>query len=439
MSDIAVFGVGYVGCVTAACLSRDGHRVLGVDVDAVKAAQLAAGQPTVSEPGLADLVHEAVLAGRLSATTDPAEAVRRTEMALVAVGTPSSSDGSVSTVGVERVIAAIGQALRDTDRPYTVVLRSTLLPGILEERLGPLLVAASGRELGDGLHLVNNPEFLREGLAILDYDNPPFVLVGADDAEAAAQVLELYRGISAETIVSDTRSVALIKYACNAFHALKVAFANEVGSLAGSFGADGHQIMDILCRDTKLNIAKAYLRPGFAFGGSCLPKDLRALTRHAERAHLRLDLLASVLPSNESHLRRAIERVQESGHRRIGLVGLSFKAGTDDLRESPLVILAETLLGRGFDLKIYDPGVVIGRLRGRNSAYVDRHMPHIASLLVDDPAELYRHASLLMLGNDTARLLNWQAEYAGEVLDLRRDLAVPQPDLAAELSLAGTP
>ena len=437
MSEIAVFGMGYVGCVTAACLCRDGHRVLGVDIDAEKVAELSSGHPTVSEPGLAELVREGVRAGRLSATLDAAEAVRRTDMALVAVGTPSGPDGSVSIGGVERVIASIGRALRGTDRSYTVVVRSTLLPGILEERLGPLLAEASGREVGDGLHLVNNPEFLREGLAIRDYDNPPFVLVGADDAEAAAQVLGLYRGMTAEAIVSDTRSVALVKYACNAFHALKVAFANEVGSLAGSFGADGRAIMDVLCRDTKLNIAPAYLRPGFAFGGSCLPKDLRALTRHAERSALRLDLLASVLPSNESHLRRAIERVRESGHRKVGLVGLSFKAGTDDLRESPLVILAETLLGRGFDLRIYDPGVVVGRLRGRNSAYVDRHMPHLASLLVDDPSVLYGHASLLVLGNDTADRMDWQSGYFGEVLDLRRDLAVARSEAVGEVDLMG--
>jgi GDP-mannose 6-dehydrogenase len=428
MKKVAVFGIGYVGCVTAACLARDGHQVIGIDVDPDKVAELNAGHSPISEPGLAELVSKQVRAGRLAATCDVRQAVEDSEIALIAVGTPSSEDGSVSSRAVEAVIRAIGSALRDLPRPYTVVVRSTLLPGILEDVLDPLLEGASGRSLdSDAIHLCNNPEFLREGTAIRDYDNPPFVVVGAAQDSAGEAVLELYSAVSAEKIVTDTRTAALVKYSCNAFHAVKVAFANEVGALARTFGASGHEVMELVCQDRRLNISSAYLSPGFAFGGSCLPKDLRAITRHAEREGLRVDLLASVLPSNESQVRRALRMVLDSDQRRIGLVGLSFKAGTDDLRESPLVILAQALLGRGFDLRIYDPGVSVSRLRGRNLAYVDRHLPHLAALMIEDPSELFAHAGLLVLGTNVADGLDWRTGFDGEVLDLRRDLALPEP------------
>jgi GDP-mannose 6-dehydrogenase len=304
-----------------------------------------------------------------------------------------------------------------------VIVRSTLLPGILEERLAPLLKEPLGGQWGRSVWLCNNPEFLREGSAIRDYDEPPFVLVGADSPAPAQTVLDMYRGVTAKHIVTDTRTAALVKYACNAFHALKVAFANEIGSVAKSLGANGHEVMELLCRDHKLNISPAYLRPGFAFGGSCLPKDLRALTRYAEQQALRLELLPATLASNEAHLLRALKLVQEMRHRTLGVIGLSFKAGTDDLRESPLVILVETLLGRGYHIKIYDPNVLPSQLRGRNLAYVERHLPHLAALLVRDPREIYEHASLLVLGSDVAEDLDWHAQYTGDVLDLRRDLA----------------
>ena len=422
MSRVSVFGIGYVGCVSAACLARDGHRVLGVDVDPDKVAELNLGSAPIAEPGLPELVRAQVQAGNLRATQDVEEAVRTSEIGLITVGTPSDDQGDVSTRAVEQVVAAIGRALRPSDQGFTVVVRSTLLPGILEERLAPLLQEAAARPLGRGLDLANNPEFLREGSAIGDYDDPPFVLIGTDNPRTAQAVLALYERIAAEHVVTDTRTAALVKYGCNAFHALKVAFANELGSLARSFGIDGAEIMGLLCRDRRLNISPAYLRPGFAFGGSCLPKDLRALTRYAERAALRLDLLASILPSNEDHLQRAVGLIQGAGHRKLGIIGLSFKPGTDDLRESPLVILVETLLARGFDIKILDPGISVSRLRGRNLAYIDRHLPHLAALLVEDPAELYRHASLLVLGSDVADGLDWRTGFAGDVVDLRRDL-----------------
>ncbi len=427
MQRVAVFGIGYVGAVTAACLSQDGHAVVGVDIDPVKVAELNAGVPPVSEPGLGELVAAQVAAGRLRATTDVAEAVADSEIALVAVGTPSADDGSVSADGVEVVVRAIGAAVKAAGKPYRVVIRSTLLPGILESRLRPALEAAAGRPVGPELVLANNPEFLRESTAVRDYYQPPYVLIGADSAADAAPLLALYDAVACEKIVTDTRTASLVKYACNAFHAVKVAFANEVGSLAKAFGADGHEVMRIVCRDAKLNVSAAYLRPGFAFGGSCLPKDLRALTRFAEQQALRVNLLAAVLPSNESHLKRALKLVRESGARRIGLVGLSFKAGTDDLRESPMVDVVETLLGWGCDVRIYDPNVTLGRLRGRNLAFIDRHLPHLAGLLVPQPAMAVDRADLLLLGTDVADDFDWAGVYRGPILDLRKDLARVDP------------
>ncbi|MEX0711115.1 MAG: UDP binding domain-containing protein, partial [Pirellulales bacterium] len=264
---------------------------------------------------------------------------------------------------------------------------------------------------------------------ISDYDHPPYVVVGTLDGWEAAPVLELYPRVTGQRLVTDTRTAALLKYACNAFHALKVSFANEIGTLARSLGADGHEVMRLVCQDRKLNISAAYLRPGFAFGGSCLPKDLRAVSRYAAQKAVKLELLDAILPSNQTHLERALRLVQEGGQRNIGVVGLSFKAQTDDLRESPLVILIETLLGRGFDIKIYDPYVAVSRLRGRNLAYVDRHLPHLAALLVDDPSALFDHSGLLVLGSDVAETLDWRGKFRGDVVDLRRDLAVARPSM----------
>jgi GDP-mannose 6-dehydrogenase len=360
----------------------------------------------------------------LWATTNVTEAVAQSDMALVAVGTPSADDGSVSVAGVERVIRSIGAAIKSAGKTYTIVIRSTLLPGILEEQLRPALEQEVGRKTGPDLVLCNNPEFLRESSAVKDYYNPPYILVGADSETNAAHVIDLYHAVHSEKIVTDTRTASLVKYACNAFHAVKVSFANEIGSLAKAFGADGEGVMDLVCRDKKLNVSVAYLRPGFAFGGSCLPKDIRALTRFAEQQALRVNLLASVLPSNESHLKRALKLIRDTGIRQIGVIGLSFKAGTDDLRESPMVEMVETLIGWGCEVKIYDPNVMVGRLRGRNLAYIDRHLPHLANLLAPQASMVLTHARLLLICTDVAKELNWQ-EYKGSVLDLRKDLARP--------------
>lgn len=425
MSKVAVFGLGYVGCVTGACLARDGHSVVGVDIDEDKVAEINAGQAPIRENGLDELIAGEVAAGRLRATVDTAAAVAGSDIAMIAVGTPSMEDGSVTTHVLESVIAGIGRALRDAPRPYHVVVRSTLLPGLLETQMQAALDAALGDGFPESVVLCNNPEFLREGSALKDYYHPPYVLVGAASAEQAQPVIDLYAAVDARKFVTDSRTAALVKYACNAFHAVKVTFANEMGAVAKAMGADGHEVMKLVCEDTKLNVSPAYLRPGFAFGGSCLPKDLRAISRFAEHDALRLNMLSSVLSSNESHLKRALRMVRDEGRKQVGLVGLSFKNGTDDLRESPMVELVETLTGWGYTVKIYDPNVTLGRLRGRNLSYIDRHLPHLAQMLVQEPDEVLAHAETLLLCTDVANQHDWRASARGRVFDLRTDLARP--------------
>jgi GDP-mannose 6-dehydrogenase len=326
----------------------------------------------------------------------------------------------------------VGSAVCEIRRPYTVVVRSTLLPGILEERLAPKLFQAARRDADGGLELCNNPEFLRETTAIRDYDQPPFVVVGAESGVAAEPVLDIYDKIDCPKFVTDGRTAAMVKYASNALHALKVSFANEIGTLARAMGTDGRKVMRIVCADNQLNISPAYLQPGFAFGGSCLPKDVRALVRYAQQNAIRADLIESILPSNEAHLQRAFQQIRDAGRRRVGLVGLSFKAGTDDLRESPQVmILAELLLGRGYDLRIYDPEICLSRLLGKNLSYVEQHLPHLSALLVDSPEALREHAELLVLGTDLSDKVNGWKTGSISVIDLRQDLvAATSPEEA---------
>jgi GDP-mannose 6-dehydrogenase len=423
MKRVAVFGLGYVGCVTAACLARDGHTVIGVDTAAEKVAELNSGLPTILEPGLEELVSAAVRAKRLTATTSAADAITGSELALIAVGTPSREDGGVAIEAVRRVVCVIADCLRKQPKPFGICVRSTMLPGILEESLLPQVTGIVGNSCQQRVWLCNNPEFLREGTAIDDYDHPPYVVVGANARSHADEILDLYQGVQASAVVTDTKTAALVKYVCNAFHALKVSFANEVGALCRSFGADGHQVMRIVCEDRKLNISSAYMRPGLPFGGSCLPKDLRALVRYANEVGVRIDLLPSILMSNDVHLSRAIGLVLNKGHRRIGVVGLGFKKGTEDLRESPSVLLCEALLGKGRKLKIYDPHIALSRMRGQNLAYVDRHLPHLAELLTDDVQDLYDHAELLVLTNNVADEVIGHEGFGRQVIDLRVDLA----------------
>lgn len=397
--NIAVFGMGYVGCVSAACLASRGNSVIGVDVNPDKIAMVNEGRTPVVEERIGDLIAEQVQAGRLRATVDHREAIAQTDVALVCVGTPSAPSGALSTRYLEEVAAQIGEALTDRSTRYTVVLRSTMLPGTSEEVIAPLIEKASGLTVGEGFGLAYNPEFLREGTSVKDFFDPPKTVIGQSDPASGDVVAELYEGLPGPVYRTDIRVAEMVKYCDNSFHALKVGFANEVGRICKALKLDSHAVMDIFTSDRKLNISPAYLKPGYAFGGSCLPKDLRAITYAARHADVPVPILENIIPSNTLHIDRAFDAVAHSGARKVGMFGLSFKKGTDDLRESPLVELAERLVGRGFDLKIYDDNVSLSTLMGANRAYVDSRIPHLNALMATDAAEVAAHGEVLVVGN----------------------------------------
>jgi GDP-mannose 6-dehydrogenase len=415
---IAVFGLGYVGCVSAAAFAKLGHDVVGVDTNPDKVDGIAAGKSPVLEPGLEELVAEAVASGTLRATTDGETAMADADLALICVGTPSRANGSTATEGIERVSETIGRGLarREPGRRATVVLRSTSLPGTTEELVGPIVERESGLRRGEGFGLAMNPEFLREGSSLTDFFAPPKTVIGELDTGSGDAVARIYEQIPGPVFRVPVRVAEMVKYADNAFHATKIAFANEIGTLSRQLGLDSHEVMEVFCADTKLNISPAYLRPGFAFGGSCLPKDLRALVHAGRRYDLQLPLLENVISSNESHLRRAADVIVASGRKRVGLFGLSFKPGTDDLRESPLVELAERLLGKGFELRIYDPTVSLSRLVGANRAYVEEHIPHLSRLLAESAGEVFAHAEVIVVGAVTPELLEELPRLEGRLL-----------------------
>lgn len=396
--DIAIFGLGYVGVVSAACLAEAGHRVVGVDVNSTKVDMVNRGLSPIVEPEVADLLARAVTNGRLRATCDPGEAVAASQMAWVCVSTPSQPNGNIDRRFLAKVSEEIGAALRDAPGRYTVVVRSTALPGTTRDVVIPGLQDASAKTAGPGFGVCYHPEFLREGSSVFDFAHPPKIVVGATDPESAEALLSLYSHLDAPVISTTIEISEMVKYADNCWHALKVAFGNEIGTISRRVGLDGRAVMDIFCQDEKLNLSDKYLRPGFAFGGSCLPKDLRALVYEAKRLDLELPLLSAVLPSNQRHIERALELVADRESRRVGLLGLSFKPGTDDLRESPLVELAERLIGKGYDLRIFDANVNLSMVVGANRRFIETRIPHIAQLLVSDPIEAIEHAETIVIG-----------------------------------------
>jgi GDP-mannose 6-dehydrogenase len=400
---VAVFGLGYVGSVTAAALARDGHEVIGVDPAAPKTLAIRAGRAPVLEAGLDALVARMVESGRLSATDDPAFALTGAELSLICVGTPSRPDGSLDLRFVRQVAEQIGSKLSRTEPGHVVVVRSTVLPGSTREHVIPAIERAAGRGAGEGWDVAVNPEFLREGCSLEDYDRPSRILVGERTDGVGARVMRLYEGIAAERFVVPLEVAEAVKYTDNAFHATKIAFVNEAARVWAARGADPQRVLEIFAADKKLNASAAYLKPGFAFGGSCLPKDLRALTSAAREAHVRVPLLDAVLPSNEVEVLRALEAVLASGKRRVALLGLSFKSGTDDLRESPLLELAERLIGKGFELAIHDPGVNLARIHGSNRAFLEEHLPHISRLLIDDLEAALLATDVVVIGHGDAR------------------------------------
>jgi GDP-mannose 6-dehydrogenase len=396
---VSVFGLGYVGCVSAASLAGDGHVVIGVDVNQQKVDAVNAGRSPIVEPGLDDLLQQGVAQGRLSATTDTASAIHDSDVSLLCVGTPSRRNGSLDLCYLQRVAEQVGHALREKPGYHVVVVRSTVLPGTTHEMVIPALEQASGKKYGEGFGVSVNPEFLREGTALKDFRSPPLTLVGHNHAADATGTISLYQSVDAPLVSTSIRVAEMMKYTSNTWHALKVVFANEIGTLCKKLNVDSHEVMDIFCRDHKLNLSSYYLKPGFAFGGSCLPKDVRALQYRARELDVELPMISQVLPSNRLQIQHALDQVLDTGRRSVGLLGFSFKSGTDDLRESPMVILAEALLGKGLTLKIYDRNVSLARLVGANKEYIETQIPHLSSLLCDTIDQVVHGSDVVVVGN----------------------------------------
>jgi GDP-mannose 6-dehydrogenase len=397
--DIAIFGLGYVGAVSAACLAQTGHTVIGVDSNESKVDLINAGRSPVVETGVEEMIASAVAAGRLRAMTDHRAAIQASELAIVCVGTPSRGNGDLDLTHVRRVCEDIAGVLREKAGFTAIVVRSTVLPGTLRHVVIPILESASGKRAGLDFGVGFFPEFLRESTAVADFYDPPKIVIAASDARTRALLEVLNADLEAPVIGTEFEIAEMVKYADNTWHALKVSFANEIGSIGKALGIDGGAVMDVFCRDTKLNISSRYLRPGFAFGGSCLPKDVRALAYRARTLDLELPLINAIMPSNRRHIDRALQMVLELEERNVGVLGLSFKAGTDDLRESPVVELVERLLGKGHEIRIFDRNVNLSRLVGANRAYVYEHLPHVAKLMVDHVDEVVHHAGTIVIGN----------------------------------------
>jgi GDP-mannose 6-dehydrogenase len=402
MQRISVFGIGYVGSVAAACLARDGHRIHAVDIDQGKVEAIASGRSPVVEPGLDAIIAATTRQGRLTATTDVAAATVATDISFICVGTPAMGNGSLDTRFVKRVAEQIGSALASKSSFHVVVVRSTTLPGTTEEVVIPALERASGKRAGIDFGVAYLPEFLREGSAIADYDHPGLLVIGALDARSRDALLGLHANSPIKPQIMEIRAAEAVKYACNAWHAVKISFANEIGQISRVFGIDAEDVMDAVCSDAKLNTSSAYLKPGYAFGGSCLPKDLRALRHRAMVAEVQTPLLNAALEVNENTIAAAYEMVRAVGKRRVGMFGLSFKPETDDLRYSPMVELTERLIGRGFNIKIFDGVIRPSRLTGANLRYVNEHLPHLANLLVEDSTAIVDHSEVVVIGNRQA-------------------------------------
>ena len=401
---ISVFGLGYVGCVSAACLAKVGHEVLGVDVNPLKVKLINEGKSPIVEKDIGEIIYNAAKSGqyspgKLEATTDTVHAVLKSEISLICVGTPSHDNGSLKLDFVRRCAHDIGLALAEKTGYHVVVARSTMLPGSVEEFIIKELEATSGKQVGADFGVAMNPEFLRESTSVYDFFNPPMTVIGQYDEKSGAMLKVMYRFLNAPLEITTIKTAEMMKYACNCFHATKVTFANEIGSICKAIGVDSHEVMDIFCKDDKLNLSSYYLKPGFAFGGSCLPKDLRALNYHAKSMDVDVPLLKSILASNKIQIEGVIEKIVRFGVKKVGFVGLSFKAGTDDLRESPLVILVEALIGKGLDIKIFDRNVSLARLTGANKDYIDKEIPHISTLMTEKIDDLIQHVDLIVIGN----------------------------------------
>lgn len=417
--NISIFGLGYVGAVITGCFARGGHRVIGVDTDATKVALINAGQSPIIEAGLPELIAAGVQAGRISATSDHAAALAATEISMICVGTPSKATGELDLKFVARVAENIGAVLRTKAARHLVVVRSTMLPGSMRDVVIPALERSSGKRAGVDFGVAVNPEFMRESTAVEDFYHPPKTVIGALNDGDAERVAALYRELPAPLIQTRVETAEMVKYVDNIFHALKITFANEIGAVGKALGVDAHEVMRIFCEDKKLNLSPVYLKPGFAYGGSCLPKDLRAMTRLARARDVSVPLLDSLAASNEQRIRDAVAWVLATGQRRVGVLGFAFKAGTDDLRESPLVTVIEALIGKGLELKLYDQHVSVARLLGANKKFIEERIPHISRLMVETMAEALE-CDVILIGNQSAEFFPALAQLKPEqaVLDL---------------------
>jgi len=418
---ISIFGLGYVGAVSLACLARDGHSVIGVDIDKAKLELIRDGKTPVVEEGMVDLMARVAASGRVTVTTDVIQAVLDSEVSLICVGTPSAPNGSQDQSAIIKLTHDLGRAMRGKADGHVFVFRSTLVPGTVEDVLRPLVERESGKREGEEFHVCFQPEFLREGTSIRDYDRPPFTVIGANSEVPVTRLRELFGHLPCEFLATSIRAAEVVKYCCNNFHALKITFANETARLCEALDVDPFQVMDLVCKDRQLNISPAYLKPGFAFGGSCLPKDLRATLYLAKTRDVELPMLGNVLASNRVHVEHAIAKVLSSGRRRVGMIGLSFKTGTDDLRESPLVQIAEQFIGKGLSLLVYDPEVHLSRLLGANRRFIEQHVPHIGSLMREDIESVISSSDILVVGLSGPEIFEALARHVRDdqiVLDL---------------------
>jgi GDP-mannose 6-dehydrogenase len=397
---ISIFGLGYVGAVSAGCLAKNGHKITGVDPSESKVTLINEGQTPIIEKDIDTIISDAVHAGLLSATSNAIQAIHSTDLSLICVGTPSMPNGSLNLNYVRTVCEEIGTALKDKASFHVVVIRSTMLPGTMRNVVIPTLESSSGKKSGKGFGVCINPEFLRESTAVFDFYNPPKTVIGESDTKSGDILTELYKGLDAPLIRTSIETAEMVKYTDNVWHALKVGFANEIGSICKEVGIDSHEVMNIFIKDTKLNISPYYMKPGFAFGGSCLPKDLRALTYKAKSLDVNVPILNSIIESNNNQVNRGFQSIVSKGKKKIGILGFSFKSGTDDLRESPIVEVIERLLGKGYDIKIYDKNVNIAKIVGANRNFILNHIPHISGLMVESPEEILSHSEVVIIGNN---------------------------------------
>jgi GDP-mannose 6-dehydrogenase len=423
--NISIFGLGYVGCVSIGCLAKNGHNVIGVDVNETKVRQINNGLPTIIEKDIDIIIQEERARNRIVATTDYAAAIEQTDLSIIAVGTPSGPNGHLNLSYIFQVAQHFGQVMKQKNSFHIIAIRSTVLPGTVEKFAG-IIEEISQKKNNVDFAVVSNPEFLREGTAVYDYNHPPFTLIGAANKDAAATVASLYAHLPAEIIITDIRVAEIMKYVNNSFHALKIAFANEIGNICSAIKIDSHKVMEIFCTDRELNISPCYFKPGFAYGGSCLPKDLKGLQTLAHDLYLRVPVIESIDKTNEVQINRAIELIQQTGKRRIAFLGISFKTGTDDLRSSPAVTIAEALIGKGYDIRIYDKNVHLSKLNGANREYIDYHIPHLSKLMVNQLGEMIEDVDVIVVSNRETEYIDvlLETESSAIIIDMVR---LPDP------------